>query len=256
MKTFFETLAVSFSMYSRIPMPHIEWNGKNMRYSMAGFPLVGVVVAAVLWGVLLLFRLLAFSPVFFAAAAAAIPILITGGIHADGYCDTCDALASHGDRETRRRILKDPHVGAFGVIYTGVLLLLQFGAWHQIYEKPGLLAAALAAFVLSRVFAALAIVRFPKASASGLAATFSGFGAKGPVTAVLAVTAAAATLAAGLGSGWAGLAVPAAALLLFLGLHRMAARQFGGVTGDLAGFYVSVFETCALVLAAVLGAVI
>lgn len=79
MKTFFEPLIVAFSMYSRIPMPHTEWNKKNMRYSMLFFPLVGVVVAAILYGVFVLFHHFALSTVFFAAVAVLVPILITGG---------------------------------------------------------------------------------------------------------------------------------------------------------------------------------
>jgi cobalamin synthase len=35
----------------------------------------------------------------------------------------------------------------------------------------------------------------------------------------------------------------------------MAKKQFGGITGDLAGFYVSTCETLVLVLCAILGAV-
>ena len=31
------------AMYSKIPMPRVEWNEKNMKYAMCFFPLVGVV---------------------------------------------------------------------------------------------------------------------------------------------------------------------------------------------------------------------
>ena len=51
-----------------------------------------------------------------AAGFALIPVWITGGIHLDGYADTCDALSSYGDREKKLEILKDPHCGAFAVI--------------------------------------------------------------------------------------------------------------------------------------------
>ena len=40
---FFESLAIGVSMYSKIPMPRVEWNEKNMKYAMCFFPLVGVV---------------------------------------------------------------------------------------------------------------------------------------------------------------------------------------------------------------------
>jgi adenosylcobinamide-GDP ribazoletransferase len=256
MKLFFESLTVSFSMYSRIPMPQIKWNGKNMRYSLLFLPVVGAVVATVLYGVFFLFRYFSLSPVFFASAAMLVPVLLTGGIHVDGYCDTCDALASHSDRETRLSIMKDPHIGAFGLIYTCTLLLLQFGAWHQIFLKPGFILPALASFVLSRALAALAIIDFPKAKQSGLAATFSGFSSKRPATAVLVIVVALLALFMTVGCNWAGLAVPAAALLFFWAFYGMSKRQFEGVTGDLAGFFITICETLALVVSAVLGAVL
>ena len=37
-----ETIVVAFSMFSALPMPHVEWNAKNMRFSLCAFPLVGV----------------------------------------------------------------------------------------------------------------------------------------------------------------------------------------------------------------------
>lgn len=40
---FFESLAIGVAMYSKIPMPRVEWNEKNMKYAMCFFPLVGVV---------------------------------------------------------------------------------------------------------------------------------------------------------------------------------------------------------------------
>lgn len=255
MKDFFSALSVAFSMYSRIPMPQAEWNKKTMRFALLFFPLVGAVVAAVLYGVFLLFRQFSLSPVFFASAGVFIPVMITGGIHLDGYCDTCDALAAHGDRADRLRIMKDPHVGAFGVIYTVAVLLIQFGAWHQLYIKPKYLIAAFACFVLSRVLAALAIVNFTKAKESGLAATFSGYSSKTALTVSLIILAAVATLVSAL-CGLPGLLVPATSLLVFTLLYRMAKRQFGGITGDLAGFYITVCETLALCVSAVLGAIV
>ena len=46
-----ENLIVALSMYSKIPMPHIEWTKENMRYTLCFFPVVGVAVGAVvrLW---------------------------------------------------------------------------------------------------------------------------------------------------------------------------------------------------------------
>lgn len=256
MKLFFESFAVAFSMYSRIPMPQFRWNERNMRWSLAFFPFVGAVVAAILFGVFLFFRTFALNPGFFAAAAVLVPILMTGGIHIDGYCDTCDAFASHGDRETKLRIMKDPHVGAFGVVYTAALLLLQFGAWQQLFLKPAFIFPVLSASVLARSLAGVAILCFPKAKEDGLAATFAGPAFKKPVTVILLVIAALAALLPAIGQGTAALLAPTIALLSFGMFYAMAKKCFGGITGDLAGFFITVYETLALFTCAILGAVL
>ena len=107
-----QTIAVAFAMFSAIPVPQFDWNEKNMRYAMCAFPLIGVVIGAA-WCVCGAMPLPGLAK---AAGFALIPVWITGGIHLDGYADTCDALSSYGDREKKLEILKDPHCGAFAVL--------------------------------------------------------------------------------------------------------------------------------------------
>ena len=107
-----QTIAVAFAMFSALTVPQFAWNQKNMRYAMCAFPLIGVVIGG-LW------CLCGALPLPMPAKAAGfclIPVWVTGGIHLDGYADTCDALSSYGDREKKLEILKDPHCGAFAVI--------------------------------------------------------------------------------------------------------------------------------------------
>ena len=61
---------------------------------------------------------LALEKMCFAFVGLAIILLVTGGIHMDGYMDTMDALHSYGNREKKLEILKDSHIGAFAVIMT------------------------------------------------------------------------------------------------------------------------------------------
>ena len=90
---------IAISMYSKIPMPNVEWSEDRMRYVMCFFPLVGIVQGAAL-GLWLHFALDVLNLSVGAAAltGAAIPLLVTGGIHMDGFLDTMDAI--HSDRKS------------------------------------------------------------------------------------------------------------------------------------------------------------
>ena len=103
-------IVIAFSMFSALPMPRVEWKEKNMRWSLCAFPLVGAVIGGVCWFWVWLCGLLAFPAVLQAAGLCAVPVLLTGGIHLDGFADTHDALASHAEPARRREILKDPHM--------------------------------------------------------------------------------------------------------------------------------------------------
>ena len=133
----------AFALYSRIPMPPLDWESGARRYTLYAFPLVGLAVG----GGLLLWTWLAgalgLGQLLWAAGMTAIPLLITGGIHLDGFCDVCDALASHQSRERKLEIMADPHVGAFAVQGCGLLLLLTFGLWCQAERTDGTLWACL-----------------------------------------------------------------------------------------------------------------
>ncbi len=249
MKTILSSCVIAFSTYSRIPMPQVEWSEENMRHTLAFFPLVGAAVGAVFWGADALCRLLEAGAVLRAALLTAVPAAVTGGIHLDGYCDTVDALSSHAPREKKLAILKDPNAGAFAVIWCGVWLLLYFGLLTELRGA----APVAAGFVLSRTFSALAVERLPSARpASG---PQSGMGASlkknsrfpwWVLAVYLALFAGAVTL---LGAPAAGLAMLAAAVGLYFFYRHMALKQFGGFTGDLAGWFLQMCEL--LLLAAV-----
>ena len=102
---FFQTIAVAFAMFSAIPCPQPEWTEKNMRYSLCAFPLIGAVSGLLCWGWVALMGYVGGSVLLQAGGLCAIPVLVTGGIHLDGYADTSDALGSYGSPEKKREII-------------------------------------------------------------------------------------------------------------------------------------------------------
>ena len=237
----FETLLVAVSTYSALPVPQFAWKEKNMRYAICCLPVVGVFCG----GALLLWNWfcsrMEVGALLFAAAAVVLPILITGGIHMDGYMDTVDALASHQSRERKLEILKDSHCGAFAVLYCGVYLILQLGLFSAVYEAGHTEVYALG-HVLSRALSALCAVTMPNARKSGMLCAFTEQTQKRGAAASMILLA----LLTAAGMIWidpvcGGTAV-ACSVVAVLGYRRMANRQFGGATGDTAGFFLQLCE--------------
>ena len=237
-------LVIAFASYTRIPMPQVDWSEENRRWSMCFFPLIGVVVGGLIWLWLALCDGLHIGPFLRGAIGTALPLLVTGGIHMDGFMDVTDAMSSWQTKEKRLEILKDSHVGAFAVIACGAYLLLMAGLLSECTAAQGL--GLTAAFVLSRSMSAYAMVALPQAKKQGMLADNARNADHHRVRLASWGWFAAAAVAAVCGLGWYGLALPAGALACLGWYAHRAKKYFGGISGDQAGWYVQVTELVGL----------
>lgn len=233
----FETVIVAFSMFSALPMPRIEWDADNMRYSLCAFPLIGAVIAVCQWGWWLLCSRFGIPEILRGAGLCLLPVMITGGIHLDGYADTWDAIASHAGVEKRQEILKDPHLGGFAVIRLCMFFIAALALWTSLRELR--LMVMIGLFCLSRSLSGFAVTSFPLREGSGLARSFAEAADLKRVRIVLLVLTLALSLALVLLR--AGETVLTAAVV-FLIYRRMCEKQFGGLSGDLAGWFLQTVE--------------
>ena len=171
MRTVFETIAAAFSMFSALPVPCVEWTGKNTRWLLAAFPLVGTVIGGLCWGWVVLCGWLSLPDIMRGAGLTLIPVLVTGGIHLDGYADTWDALSSHAPPEKKQEILQDPRLGAFAAIRLCCYFTADFALWTALPRYDGPLFLLL--FCLSRTLSGLSVAAFPLAKDTGLAHNFA-----------------------------------------------------------------------------------
>ena len=249
------SIATAFTMFSRVPMPRVDWKPEYMRYTLASFPLVGVALGLVLAVWWLLCRWFSFDSILFGAGVALLPVLFTGGIHLDGYCDTVDALSSRAEPEKKREILKDPHVGAFAVIGVASYLIGYFALASQLDGDHISTAILFCMPVMSRAVAGYISVS-AQSSGAGLLSGMVDAAAETRTKNVLIVWFALAALAMLAASPLAGLFVILGAALSGWLVGRMAKMQFGGMSGDLAGFLVQVGELVMLLILIVLQRVI
>lgn len=246
----YHSLLAAFSTYSRIPVPIFDWERASIRYSMCFFPLIGVVQ-----GVLLCFLYEGAEyigcPVFMRAVAmTALPLILNGGIHLDGFMDTADALAAHVRTERRLEILKDPHVGSFAVWQVCIYILWNTAVFMQL--RPLHLPWMISIYVVSRICSGLSVVCMKPAARSSMLRVFHDRADRRRTAALLAVMLAAVCIWLLYGSlHMDGMVIPVMACVMIpiavMGAiyYFVCRRMFGGVTGDLAGWFLQLAELAA-----------
>ena len=293
--TFLKSILLAFSMFSATPVPRVEWNEKNMCYMMAAFPLVGALITLLC----IIFFIFVIQCAYFwqkpiplpllALVFTLIPVLVTGGIHVDGFMDTCDALASHAPREKKLEILKDSHSGAFAVLSCVLYFLSYFVLSYELCDyffgadsnhrfvnesttriqivmvnlfqhlSVGILKQVqndtfkildflpvTSIFILSRLLSAFAVATFPIAKNSGLVHTFASASAKKFTALWCGIWLILISAALVLLFDAPGIFLVIPSLAVFIWYYFMTKRNFGGITGDTAGWFVQVCEIVSL----------
>lgn len=218
------------------------WTDKDFGHSVAYFPIVGMVIGAILMLIYGFLSPLA-TPFLLATLLVIAEFLLTGGLHADGLMDTCDGYFSGRDRERCLAIMKDSRVGSNGVVAFVFLVLLKIALFSSLMDFQYM--ALLAMPVLGRWAMSLSVIRFPYARRVGIGKAFADFAP----SYALSMTSITALLPA-LYFGWLYLVPAAVSLMWCFWANRQIVKKLGGVTGDTYG---AVTETTELwVLFAVL----
>jgi len=122
-------VAGALSFLTVIPA-HVDPQGRKPGWIFAYFPLVGLLIGGILFVVgdvgPLSRDLNAFLLLF-------VWVVLTGGLHLDGFADSCDGLLATTTPERRLEIMKDSRAGSWAVI--GMMMLL-LGKWLALREIP------------------------------------------------------------------------------------------------------------------------
>ncbi|MDD3994993.1 MAG: adenosylcobinamide-GDP ribazoletransferase [Dehalococcoidales bacterium] len=236
---------IALQFLTIIPMPFKkEPKEREIASSLVFFPIVALLIGLLLflanWGLGEVF-----SPVVTAAFTLLVWILISGAMHLDGLADSCDGLAGN-TAEKRLEIMKDSHIGAFGVVGISLLLLVKFAA---IVSLSGWEWEAL---VLAPVFGTwamvLAITVFPYARKNGVGQAFK----QGATIFKLLIATIITLAAAALLAGWWGVVIMAITCLVTVLVGVFFKSRLGGLTGDTYGAIKEVSEAIVLILTPVL----
>jgi adenosylcobinamide-GDP ribazoletransferase len=234
-------LALAFLTVLPLRFRDGEIHDADLAASRLAYPLVGALIGLVLLGLSSALARLAAAPGPSAFLLILSLVLLTGGLHLDGLADTFDALFLPGGPERRLAVLKDPHVGSFGVVAIVLALLGKFAALSTL-EASARGLALLAATFMSRtaVLVAAGSARYARPEGTGRFL----IDATRPLDA--AISSCLILAVCPLLQGWPGLAAGATTLIVAWSLARVATRQLGGLTGDLCGAVVELSELSSL----------
>lgn len=239
---------IAISTYSKIPVPQFEWREEDMRYVMCFFPFVGIVIGAVFYGWMYLCQRFGIGNFCRTTVGIAIPLLISGGIHVDGFMDSMDAFSSYRSKEEKLRILKDAHIGAFAVITLLGFGLLYAGALSEISDLR-LVAVLAFGFVFARILSGLGVVTLKKAKKEGMLATSSDY-AKTKVVRFWLIIEGILCMAAMLFCDLRyGICLVVAAIVTFFYYDWKTKKEFGGISGDTAGYFLTLCEGVMMIVA-------
>jgi adenosylcobinamide-GDP ribazoletransferase len=243
----FRALLAALSFLTRVPVPRrVVLDSDDVARAGPAFPVIGAGIGAAV-GALAAALAHSFTSLLATAIALAAGALLTGALHLDALADTADALGG-GSRERALQIMREPTLGAFGVVAVALDLLLKAAALNALVGHERVVRVALAAGALSRVAPVLL------AAALGYARSGSGTGVAltrgSRLLAALAAAIAVAIAVVALGGDGAVLVGVTAAVVA--GFALVLHRWLGGVTGDTLGAALEVSETLTLVVAVAL----
>lgn len=246
--SFLRGIPVAFSMYTKVPVKMKEFKDGDLKRGFMFYPLTGILMG----GACLLMYLLSehFAlPIFFTAAIMfLLPLILTGGLHTDGFMDVSDAVGCWKDREEKLKILKDPHIGAFSVIAIIRHCVFYFAfvyLWLDKATQNDMYIFALI-FVLSRAVCGISCIALKLAKQEGFLYEETQGDKKGLWISFIIF----ASITIGLMLYIDIIKTVAIVLILvlfFIYYRYFSYRHFGGITGDTAGWFLTISEGIALV---------
>ncbi len=255
-----KSIIISFSLYSKIPMPIFEWKQENMKHAISFLPWIGAVIGALSFLVLRLGMAFELPVMVSVLILTVVPIMITGGFHVDGFMDVQDAIHSYQSKEKKLEIMKDPHIGAFAVISAGVALLIFTASLYQLVYKAlndkdfSLIYIYFAEFFMVRACCGITSIFFPNAKKDGMLNMETGKSGRGDVI-FLSLQAILCAVFMCMMNFMAGITCMIVLFIDCIWYKRKCIKEFGGVSGDTAGFFVVTCEIVVLVTLAVLSVI-
>ena len=229
MKNISKGFALAVSMLTIIPFFRVHDFFKGINgYAVMFYPFVGFLLGLILYAIHFLLSPY-LEPLHVGIIVFTLWVLLTGGLHLDGFSDTVDGLFVNKERALE--VMKDPNSGGMGMIFTVTFLILKassLASFNAFYLLPIIL-------MLSRLNAVIAIFYYPYVSPNGMSTL-----AKEELTKTHLVIALLSIFIIAMIFSNAILILPSLITLYFI--KNFFIKRYGGFTGDIYGFTIELSE--------------
>ncbi|MCR5800353.1 MAG: adenosylcobinamide-GDP ribazoletransferase [Lachnospiraceae bacterium] len=239
-------LIMAWGMFTAIPYPFAgKWKEEARDHMLVMFPVIGLVTGG-MW-IAIAFLTESVPGTVRAVIMAAIPWLLTGFIHLDGYMDVCDAILSRRDLETKQKILKDSRCGAMAVISSILLIAMQIAVCVSLDEYPLTL---IVMPVAVRAAASICVLNLKPMNSSEYEGVkpqkIHNIILSGALTATVVLP----PIIMAVSDGYVNTAcfAPIVAAFVYTVFALLAKKSLGGMSGDISGFALVLGELAGLVM--------
>ncbi|MDR1487637.1 MAG: adenosylcobinamide-GDP ribazoletransferase [Deltaproteobacteria bacterium] len=214
------------------------------------FPLVGLCIGVLTLVLALMIEFVNLPKAVIAIFLVAFQVILTRGFHLDGLADTADALLSHRSIERKLEILKDSHLGTFGVLAIVLDVLLKASLLASLENAQGGIPAS--ALLLFPIWGRLAASVVAATSTYARPSPGLGYNMVAHSTNKDLAFAVFTTAFISIWFGPLNLLIAAIVALFGAALVWVWKKALGGVTGDLLGASVELGEIFSLILFSIL----
>ncbi len=222
-------LVLALQFLTRLPLPlACPWTPATRCWAVRCYPLVGMLLGGLLAAAAALLGYLLPAPLL-ALALLTLWVALSGGLHLDGVMDVADALGSNAPLARKWVIMKDPHVGSFGILALVFLLLWKAALLFVLLDAGASLLLLVVVLGLGRLAAVVLLVLAPAARSEGMAASWKRD--LTPADLWLAALPLLPMVVLAPGAAWLCLALAPFLMLYAWGMLR----AFRGINGDIVG---------------------
>lgn len=247
MKKYFKGFLMAISMFTVIPLPKYEWDDEGGKNIMKFYPIIGLIVGIIWYGVFRLLDLLDASTIVTTAITLITPFILTGMLHLDGFMDVCDALLSRREKNEKLRILKDPHTGAFAVISVVMLFVVNFSTLYTVISNNDITVGLILIPIISRSLMGYLLLSKESMKGSSLGAFFKQGTGKIDRFILLSSLIVSSIISMFI-FGVYGVIMSLAIILVSTFLVNNAAKEFDGMSGDSAGYGLVIAESIGVLI--------